>query len=814
MNLKHALFSVTMMTLSPAILAQTYTGSVGDLNAVFNPPQEIQGTLCANTKNDGNEHSGDVCRDGVSAARWMAEKYAQKAGQYLGCVDGFTQGVWDGYLMGKNPSAEMTQSAQDYLSQATLDSATSRGEQYAVDTAATESADEIIRRYREVIRLKDAGQQVLPDKTPDLSKIPQFKGHDDGYIYDLEQGNISGGSFKDAISANYIDANSSFEDKIAAKKAYNLQGQRAQDLCDVNSTIFGRYSMPQYTIWDYFKQQRQVNFQEYGWKNSNWAWDIYMQDERSLAQYQNYEGIRDLKKDVIVKTPITETKLKLDANGNPILIVDAQGAPILDSSGQKQYEMYEEIVDYDIRTVREKLNSNDIKALQGIYRTAFVEAYSRYYAKQYASIKYHTEGLDKYDLAKQIGQAIGEEVAFHTARKAAYDSKYKTDSRSAYDKKAKDMYMNSFNELINVFENNPVVELNEIYVDGETKDEIYRRGENLSANISVTNLGEVTDKVTIRLSSSIDVIASQSGYSFNPAPLARSEYSTGIIGQISNDAQLRSQVNATMNVQNPSFLNKVSRELEIDKTRGLYIQDYAEIEKVDYDLRLLDGEVDILVDVTNSAGVEAPAMPNVRVVLQGIDKELDKDMLKIAPRDTNRAKITLSGLDPIDLIERSNITAKVYVTMGSNNKLIDSKEIKIRTVGNATDAYAKYFDSLVTDKIDNTGSSSKTERINDLIKKISNSVDYSLSNDKVKWRKQDHVNRTIISDLQVNYRASKAAGFITSAAQENYDVLANLLAKKTNNKGSMRIRGFDKHYLRALKVFSPTLSDRWRDHKN
>ena len=813
MNLKQSIVFCALMSLSPTAFSQSYVGTANDLNTIFNPPSEIQGTICQNTKNDGNEHSGDVCRDGVSAARWMAEKYAQKAGQYLGCVDGFTQGVWDGYIAAKNPSADMTKEAQAYINQATLDSAVDRGIKRAENSAITESADEIIRRYRDVIRLKNQGQQVYPNKTPDLSKIPDFKGFDNGYEHDLANNNIEGGNFSGPINANYINANSSFEDKIAAKKAYLFQGERAQDLCDVSSTIFGRHNLPQFTIWDYFKAQRQVDFQNYGWKNANWAWDIYTNDERTLAQFQNYEGIKNLEKDEILKTPITETKLKLDANGNPILIVDAQGNAILDANGQKQYEMYEEIVDYEITTRRVKLNSNDVRNLQNIYRTAFVESYSRYYARQYASLKYHTEGLDKYELALQIGRALGDEVAYHTARKTAYDTKYKADSRSAYDVKAEALYLKSFNDLINVFENNPVVELDEIYINGETQDDIYRRGENLSADFTVTNLGEVGGDVNIKLTNTRDVIAN-GGITVNPDALSQQSFQSGVIGQISNDALLKDEVIAELSVKNPSFLNKVSRELNIFKVQGLYIRDYAEIRKVDYDLRLLDGELDVIVDVLNASGVEAPAMPNVSVKVNGTSIATDKDMLKIGAGDTDDVTLSLNGLDPIDLIQKGAISITVEVTIGSNNKLIDRKTIDIRTNGNAAKAYAKYFDSLVTGKISNTGNLSKAERIAEIVEQISLDIDDDLRNQKIRWRKQDHVNRTIVADLQVNYRASKAAGMIDQDAQSYYDELALILAKKTNNKGRMRIRGFDKHYLRALKVVSPSLSTRWRDHKN
>ena len=812
--MKKSLVLLAVMSLSPAAFSQEYTGAVNDLNSIFNPPAEIQGTICAHTKNDGNEHSGDACRDGVSASRWMAEKYAKRAGKYLGCVDGFYQGIWDGYLQGKNPTTEMLSEAESYLAGAVMTSAVARGEQRADSNAVTESADEIINRYRDVLRQRENGNQVLPNKTPDLTKIPSFSGFDGGYEHDITQGNIEGGDFAGAISDGYVNSSSSFEDKIAARKAYYLQGQHAQALCDINQTIFGRRGMAQLTIWDYFKARRQYNFQNYGWKNGQWANEIYHGEEQTIAQYQNYEGFKNLQKDEPYSNPITEIRRKLDANGKAIPVLDEAGVQIVNNDGTLKWEMEEIITGYNTGVRRVKLNGADIKKLQNTYNTAFKEAYNRYYAKQYASIEYHVEGLAKYAHAKTIGQFIGEDVASNLAKKKAYDDKYKVESRSAYDKQAKDLYLESFANLINVFENNPVVELNDVEVVGSTNDNIFRRGEEVRVNFSVTNLGEVAAPVTMRIGSNIDMIGNQRGYTFTPVAHQRSQYNSSLIGQISNDAQLKSEVTVNMNVENPSFLNEVSRELQVSKSRGLIVRDYAEISRINDAVRLLEGQLDLKVDLTNPSSIATPALPKVRVVLHNVNQSLEKNILKISSGNTYSVNLNFTGLDPIELISKRVVRGTVYVTLGNNDtKVIDQKDFEVSVSGDAASAYANYFDALVTNKSSNTASSSRAKRIAELVKRIDQSVQGSLINDKIRWKKQAQVARTIIGDLQTEYRASKAAGFIDSSSQAEYHNLALLLAKKVNNKGQAKIRGLDKHYLRALKVFAPKLSTKWKDHR-
>ena len=146
-------------------------------------------------------------------------------------------------------------------------------------------------------------------------------------------------------------------------------------------------------------------------------------------------------------------------------------------------------------------------------------------------------------------------------------------------------------------------------------------------------------------------------------------------------------------------------------------------------------------------------------------------------------------------------------------ELLIRKTLKSLLVGMQVKLMLTYFDSIITGKNQNTAGTSLAPRTAELVKKIDESEQKSLETQSISWKRQNEVSQTIIGDLQTEYRASDAGGFINSLAQAEYDKLALLLAKKVNNKGSTRIRGLDKHYLSALKVFSPSISTKWRNHR-
>lgn len=814
--LTKAMFAYALTFGSAGAFAQNYNGSVDDLNSVFNPPANIQGTICDHTDTDGIAHTGSVCRDGVAAARWMAEKYAKRAGKYLGCIDGYRQGISEGFAIGKNPTQDMTDEANGYVSQSQMDSALRRAEDRALKSGQTEAANDIISRYRSAVGASNAaGAQVLPNKAPTPPAV-NFNGFSDGYATDIGNGSIQGPDFELLYREEYVKRDDAFQDKAAAMAAYNLQVGNEYRLCDVNDTIFGRNNMPQYTIWDFFRYDRMKDLQEYRWKDGSLAFSVFTNDEQNLDFYKNYVRIGE-------KT-VTET-VPVYSTSEEYVLVNGERVPELDANGQPRTNQYGDII-YKTETVRtltgheqvtRKVNEAEIARLRQEYKQAFENSYRMYFAKQYASIEYHQEGLDKYNTGKTVGTLIGREVALQLAKKEAYDARYKQISAAKFAEKLENLYVENFDRVIGIFENNPVVEVEEMIIDGADNDGIFRRGEEVSAQMTLTNLGEVARPVTVRLSNTNSVTPYQEGESVTPTPLMTSVFTSGPLGRISENARLHDTLQANLTVSNPQGIEEIASSLMVSASDGMLIRDMAEIKSVDTTFDVLSGNLDVTVVLANAATVETPSMPDVDVRLDGLSKHLKRTGLKIRGNSESAPLLlSFSGLDPIEVAKKGAITGKVFSSLGS--KTIDQQTFTVRVSGSSDSIYSSYFDGLATGEITPTGKN-VTKAIQEVTKEIEASLDSDLLRTKPRWNKQAEVQKTIIGKLQQNYNRSQAAGRLNAQAQAEYDKLAQLLAKRVLNKGPNRVRGGflgisrKKNFLKQVQKISPQMSIKWKDHR-
>jgi hypothetical protein len=805
-----SLIAFSLFSLSPWVLAQNYAGSIPDLTTVFDPPMNINGILCDAQVNTGNEHGYKACSDGVSAARWMAEKYARNAGKYLGCLDGFYQGVSDGYNAGVNPTPEMIKIAEAYVSGANFDSALSRGFEKAKAEGQTESADQIISRYRSVLDMQDgSGRQVLPNKNYDYPKVT-FNGFSDGYEYDVVR--KMGSEFDAVYAKGWVNKNSPLDDRLAARKALNLQNEFANSLCNSNETIFGRRNMPSISIWDFFRANRQYNFQNYGWRNPEWAWDVFDRDERTLEQYQTFNRLKTLEKTVTETIAIKEKRYKLDASGNPIRVLNVNGQPAVDANGQPLFQMEEIITGYKTETRRVKLSEAEVKALANIYINGFKQAYDRFYARQYASINYHQEGIEKYKIAKIIGKGMGEEVAQHFARREAYNQQYKLQSAKKYAEEVKRLYKESFDRLLGVFENNPVIELNDASVVGQVDDSIFRPGEELKVKFSVSNLGEKAAQSNMNFENSQDVIASRQGFNFTAPVLSRSNYVTETLGKINEMNQARETISLQMGIRNPGDIAEVAKSLVVRKQRNLFLNDYVEIDQVNGNLDFLSGSLSLMVNLKNPArGVDSPV--SVVEVSFGKLGLSEKNIEPIAPGETRQVLVNIDSLDPLSVILAGQIEGMVQVRLGG--KAIHRQAVSLNLEMNRIDALVTYFDSLVTKRNLSTGKESMADRLAKLQGMLEEFLKDDLENN-VRWKKGDQVSRTIIGLIQRTYDVSKRSGRINESAQKGYDELGKVLArnlKEVRNGGGLRFKSTNqKYFLKEISKFAE-ISTKRRDWK-
>ena len=799
-SFKLAVLAFSILSIAPTVLAQSYTGTVGDLNTVFDPPMNINSTLCDVHVNTGNEHAYKACSDGVSASRWMAEKYAKNTGKYLGCLDGFYQGMNDGYSAGSNPTPEMTSQAAAYVKGANFDSASSRGLDKAKAEGQTESADQIIARYRAVVGLKDSrNQQVLPNKDYNYPKVT-FNGFQDGYEFDILR--ASGSDFDAVYATGWVNKDSKFEDRLAARKALALQKEFANSLCNQNDTIFGRRNMPVVSIWEFFRANRRVDFQNYGWRNPDWAWEIFDRDERTLEQYQTFSRLKTLEKTVTETIAIKETRYKLDASGNPIRKLDAAGTPVLDAAGKPVFEMEEIITGYRNETKRVKLTDSEVKDLANIYIAGFKTAYDRFYARQYASINYHTEGADKYKVAKIIGNSMGQEVANYIARREAYNTQYQLQSAKKYAEEVKRLYKASFDHLIGIFQSNPVVELNGAEVVGQIEDSIFRPGEELKVQFSVTNLGEKAAPSSIAFESTGDVQASTSAFSFTAPVLTRSNFVSSVLGRTSDRLEARSTVNVGMAIRNPGDLEEVARALIIRKQRTLTLNDYTEINGVNGSLDYLNGKLSLVIDVKNPAkNIESPI--SLIEASFGNVGYAEKNVEPIGPGAVRQVVINLEDMDPLSLIIAGSVSGNVNARLG--NKIAHHQGVSYSIGADRKTALTRYQDALATKRVSNTGREGKADRIAKLHGMLEELVKSDIERN-VLWKKGEEVDGTVLALIQETYDDSKRAGRIDNDAQKIYDDLGKVLARNAkdvrNGGGIRRKKVNQENYLKEIGKFA------------
>jgi hypothetical protein len=800
-SFKLALLTFSILQVSPTVLAQSYSGTVGDLNTIFDPPMNINGTLCDVNVNTGNEHAYKACSDGVSAARWMAEKYAKNTGKYLGCLDGFYQGVTDGYSANINPTQEMNAQAKAFVAGAKMQSAEERAYKQAVAAGQTESADQIIARYRAVIGLRNnQGQQVLPNKDYSFPDTSAFKGYDDGYDVDVLK--TTGSDFESTYATGWVNANSSLEDRIVARKAMQLQKEYANTLCNQTDTIFGRRGMPIVSIWDFFKANRQVNFQNYGWRNPDWAWEIFDRDERTLEQYQSFSRLKTLEKTVTRSVNITEKVIKTDAAGNPIRKLNPDGTPAVDGSGKPVFEYEDKIIGSKLETTREKLSDAEVQALVNIYVNGFKQAYDRFYARQYASINYNTEAVEKYKVAKIIGGAMASDAAGHIARRDAYNAKYKMDSVAKYSAKVKELYTASFDHLIDIFENNSVVELNEAEIIGTIMDSIFRPGEELAIQLAVTNLGEKVAPTSVNFVSTQDVQGSAAGFSFSAPALTRSNYVSQAIGRVSDKFEARSTVNVDMAIRNPGDLAEVAKSLIVRKQKTLTLNDYTEVDSVNGSLNFLEGSLSLVANIKNPAKNVASPIAIVETSVGNLGF-VDKNIEPIAPGASRPVAMDITGMDPLALIITGSVSGSVNARIG--NKIVHHQNISYTIGMNRSDALTVYHDALVTKRASNTGKEGMADRVAKLQGMLEELVKGDIERN-VLWKKGEEVSGTIIAIIQRVYDDAKRAGRIDKDAQASYDELGKVLArnvKNVRNGGGIRLAKPNKeNFLKEIGKFA------------
>lgn len=803
------LMNLAILGFSTPTFSQIYDSygpRVDALNRIYSPPQLgiIKNVLC---KDYINAPLGALkykaCSDGIDAAAWMAEKYAANSGRYIGCLDGMNQGINDGYFANVNPSPSKIEEAEKFVAGATYESAKKRASEKAKAEAQTDSSKQLVDRYRKVIGLTDpqSGSVILPNKDYDYPQY-NFNGFDDGYNYDVLSTNTSHQSdLQKVYDLGWITSSADEETKITARSVYQLQNSDGGSLCSLEQTIFGRTSLPRLGFWDYWKAQRNLDFKLYRWDNKDWAWDIFVNDERTLSHYVNYDKIPSSTK--IIQVPVYRRDVKVDANGTPVQARDAAGNLIFDAQGKPVYEYIEVEIGKEDKVV--PITAQEAQELRQLYLSMFKISYERDLANHYASIHYNKEGLEKYKLAKIIGGKIGQEVAHHRAYSGAYNRKYKLESAKVFAATVKDLYEVNFDRLLGIFETQSIYDLESVTLIGNIDDNIFTPGEGLATDVSIANLGEVSKNATLYMSHSNDIVSSGNGFDFSISPLKRKRFSTPVLGTINPGLLARENVSVKVGLTNPGNLAEIAKTLNSSSNQSIKLRNYIELEKVESTLSIFNGEVEVSAVVQNPASIAMPVVADLVLTDNRSGLIIKTPVAALPGGSSQRFILKASHFDPLDLIMSKNLSIKVDAVLAG--KVVSSLKDSISISGDSTALKIEYFARLVTGLSSNPGIQPLEDRISFLQEFIFESVKAEVGK-KIRWGKNKEFVKTSLNVVLEQYLKLQRAGAIDAQAQKDFDALAKHLAQLAPTlkaKGWFNDKKHRKAFLKVLKQFSPSL---------
>ncbi len=785
-----ALMFTLLMAQSPATLASYYRSNIEgiDISGAYRSSialGDIQKKECGKYAPDQSEDDRfyeDQCEEGVLAAHKMAEIYAKGEGEYLGCFDGFQQGLHIGFRSNNRPSADQLAQERAYLAGTEIKEAVAAGNTKASQDSRYSSESEVIARFRDNVRKTPSAQVKAPsDDYSDVLNVPAFEGFSNGYA---TQG--LGGSFSGPINAGWISSSASLNDRITARAAY-AERLSITDICSPGPVLFNN-GLSRVSFWDIFSAYGEYNFKDYGYKSTNRAWNKFSCESDSansacetLPESRTYQNIqprtervtvqtgteddltKPIYKEVQAKDPVTG-ELVFNADGSPkmILALDANGKPIV--TGYEQRPTYgtetRVIAGYSKAQLQEKFEEGFRKAYQQLVRDYFGHAF----------VKAHSTQRKTGEIA---GKAIGAKVAQDIAKQEAYDAKYKLDSATAFAREYERLFVLDWQKNFDLFVNNPVVELVGMEVVGKDSDDIYRRGEFIRPILTLRNLGLEDGKVKINLEGSgVNSSSAVSDSKVAPASLIFDYDTDKFLAKISPDATVRQRTTVVARVDAPGTSSVL--QLKDTDSKQILINEIAEIDGKREEIFTTKGEGTVFVDVVNPATVEAGTI-DVEVSLDNGASFTESMILGKAqngkPAVKSNFPVRISGIDPLRFIKDGGFSGIVSTKLPTGVEL-HAQRISISIDRNKETA--KYFHQVINGETSNFGNQSQESRTEALIGKIISETQKDISRE-VDWDREVEYRNTLLGRLVVVYRSAKINNNVSESAQLKYDELARQL---------------------------------------
>ncbi|MBK22804.1 MAG: hypothetical protein CME70_02270 [Halobacteriovorax sp.] len=756
----------SIMATTPSAMANDgYRSTVNGVNlgVVYQPPADITDDVCEKFEYDSQRNKEDLqaykaCQKGVSAAKYMAERFAQGEGSYLGCMDALQQGLYKGYLMGKNPTPQMLTEAKRRYQGATMDSAKEQARAQATREGKSVADGKIINRFRSVVGTGKLPQQRTDADMPSHS----FRGYDNGYYVD----NI-GGSFEPVYKLGWVKRGVYGTELIEARVVHRHHANTysPSKLCSATDVLF-QEDLRNVTLWDYFKARGEYRFQKYGWKEKGRTFNYFknsLSGTHHKLDYLNLEGKTEYGivtaakpgKPGVPPTAAVPAKPAVYAEDGVTIITPAQPA-IPAKPGVAPVApvpaVYGQI----------PVAGRDKAYYQGIHEQSFKQAYQEYYVTQYfgkAFVKAHQQYQG---IGETIGQLIGRDAAKEYADELAYNAKYKNDSIAAYNLTWKTNFVTQWDKIWNKFANHSMVEINSIELVGNKSDDIFKKGEKLAANVNLTNLGLKSE--TIRYTLTGDLAGSGRTHAEKAPTSTRFRVETPLLGTVGN---LTPGEKARIGISISGAV-KFDSALTTTKSQTIRVSAESEIEKARASVNSIQGAGNILVDITNPSKTDVITKVRANLGSFGV---VESDVLQLNGKNKTNATVQFSGLDPLAVIHAGGVSGTVETLIAG--EVIDSARISAG-IGSRTSELAKYFTALLTGDSSNSGDDTVDGRIQELINIFQDMTQRDIDKE-ISWKTPSVVNNTIVGQLGNSFMAAKASGRLNDKAIATFAQVGSLL---------------------------------------
>ena len=706
-----------------------YDGSVIDIGQIHKPSERYP--LCdkyakqhSSDPKDNDTNAYRSCERGNLEAQRMAERFGAGNGEVLGLLMGYVRGISNAFEGSKNKDEYIKLGEQGVTGD--FKRALQAGKDAARGEANSLAQSDVIEKFRRAV---DTGEE--PDASYSKERLQEkvnlYPGLSDGY---RREGHQSKGE-KDIL-------NDAVRNLGQTPIFHDVDGTTFEDLNDID-------------FWSLFDRRGEAkNFAEYGWNNSRRAWSVWLTlPDTSKAEYQNLE--------------------------ESFVMVPAERWETDPETGERYKVIYEKKVVIYTR--------NEI---QEVWQEGFQGSYG-FYVSHYFALNYHKNLQRGYQLGLALGGESGKIYAMQVGKIREFNRKYQETSKEGYRAEFLKEYEEVFASVFDDYINHPKLEITGVTFIGKKEDDgIYMPGEEIRAQVNVTNLGGVGKNVTLRFVGDIEP-GSDGAENQEVRRLHKEVLNTDFLARI--DKRLPAQSNAQVGVSVDGIVRYA--QFEVNKL--------AEIASVVItSLNPVYGTGQVRVFLTNPSKTRTPSSLVLRVSVPDL-KTFERSIPALeAGTKRHPVDVTFDGLDPLVLIDRGELEvhAALYMDQEELHQGRDRSNVEKRP------NLASYFHVLINKQLEDYGQADYEIRTGEVTDRIVSEVQNVVAQNKNNAIWEKNPLSTMVGQVAHKYKTQSFSQnqSVKTQAQALYQNLGQTVwpLRDKLSKGGTR-----KSYSKVVMEFSP-----------